>query len=282
MDWYILQDKFSPDFLIPFPTTVVTFDIEASQKDDKEYIFALAVTIDQEGNVTKWDKGQEVQLVEYLCAHEVIVTYNGSRFDFQVLSRVTGGYLAQELTNKWLDISILTSVMSPTQSKPLRLWTVAMNTLLKYMPKLPWAAANTSGAEGIPERLKQGDREDQELIWRHCFDDVQYTREIYAFWNPGPLVLTYYYQSILERTFQAIMSSFNRIQDYHVSFKEELDEHGDSMNSTSIKSTELPYKDFQELLAEFDLYEQEARQYIKGKLISSRTRRHITFKEDVE
>lgn len=210
--YYVLNHEFQPEFLEAVPERVVTFDIETTEDEQGTPVFHLAVTIDHKGEVKKWTKGMEKKLIDYLCNHQVITTYNGLHFDFAVLARATQSYRSQELMNKCLDIAKLIDTMSATTSRKLRLWTVTMNLLQQYLPKLPWAEARTSGSELIPQILKVGDPSEIELVWQHCFDDAVATRELYAFLNPSNLTLTYYLQNLLKDVHESIKNSQNEIE----------------------------------------------------------------------
>jgi hypothetical protein len=267
LSWYLLSPDFKPEFLLAEPQSVVTFDIETTEDEDHNPIFALAITIDHEGGVKKWVAGQENELVDYLCSHELVLSYNGLHFDLAVISQATSKYKMQELFNKSLDIAVLAQSISPMQSRELRLWTVAMNTTQTYLPKLPWASAKTSGAENIPQVLKEGNEEDLMLIWQHCFDDVAETRKIYAFFNPSLLALTYYFQSLLEKAFQSVKKTC-LITYWWLEFAEDVDEDEDepAAHQEELKKdrVEFPYLDFQELLAEFALNNSEPKTYTKS------------------
>jgi hypothetical protein len=256
--WYLANPNFKPEFLSPNPQKVVAFDIESTKDPKGNPVFALAVAINEAGEVTQWKKGQESELVAYLCMHDLILTYNGLQFDFPVLCQAGGNQRAQELINKSLDISVLTEVLSPTQSKSLRLWSVAINTILKYLPKLPWAGAKDSGAHLIPEFLENGDEADWNLIWQHCLDDVAATRELYAFFNPGSLSLSYYYERLLRSVFDTAKAG--QVQSLPPAF-EDIYEDGTVISPKFDEVKVLPYKSFFDLLEEFNLDNTEPKTY---------------------
>jgi DEAD/DEAH box helicase domain-containing protein len=132
----------------------------------EKFLIAVVVTWDQQNGLRVWYEEDAPRLLKELEKFEPIVTFNGERFDFQVLSAygpVAGLY------GKSTD---MLAVLSKQLGFRVKLDSVAQATLGK--------GKIGSGTECV-DWWRSGDPIQRQKVVDYCKVDVELTRDIYLF-----------------------------------------------------------------------------------------------------
>ncbi len=139
-----------------------------------QFLVALVVTWDQQNDLRVWYENDVGRLLQELQKFDPIVTYNGERFDFKVLSHYG---TVDGLYSKSKDMLVLLSSKLPFRVK---LDSVARATLGK--------GKTGTGTECV-DWWRSGDPIQMQRVVDYCKMDVELTRDIYLFGKQHGYVL---------------------------------------------------------------------------------------------
>jgi DEAD/DEAH box helicase domain-containing protein len=132
----------------------------------EEFLIALVVTWDRQHNLRVWYEEDAGQLLKELARFDPIVTFNGERFDFRVLSHYGS---VEQLYPKSKDMLAL---LSGQLGFRVKLDSVARATLGK--------GKTGTGTECV-EWWRSGDPIQRQKVVDYCKVDVELTRDLYLF-----------------------------------------------------------------------------------------------------
>lgn len=157
------------------PAGPLVLDVETQRLSDEvdggwnavdKFLIALVVTWDQEHGLRVWYEEDAGRLLQELEKFEPIVTFNGERFDFKVLSAYGS---VEGLYHKSTDMLVL---LSKQLGFRVKLDSLALATLGKRK--------TGTGTECV-QWWRSGDPIQRQRVVDYCKMDVELTRDVYLY-----------------------------------------------------------------------------------------------------
>jgi hypothetical protein len=143
---------------------------------------ALGVVIDGTGAVSEWGEGRARGMVDELLQHDVIVSFNGLRFDNALLGPYCDEQRERQLHARTLDLMYWLQ-WRRREPKPRKLDDHAWELLRKRKVSL---SSLVSPAVNVPSVFRRGRPEDVVAVRVYCHWDTDLVRDLYLA-TPGTM-----------------------------------------------------------------------------------------------